>query len=74
MNDEMTIDDALNVVRVLADDRGDDPDGEHVVRYESNMPRYEPVLYLPLPGVRADVVFRVPCEARFAWATDLHRS
>jgi len=41
------------------------------VRYESNMPNTEPVLYLPLPGVRQDVVIAVPREARFAWPEDL---
>jgi hypothetical protein len=37
---------------------------------ESNVPR-EPVLYLPLPGVREDVVLAVPREARFAWPEEL---
>ncbi len=41
--------------------------GWHPVRYESTMPRYVPVLYVPLPGVREDVVIPVPREARFAW-------
>jgi hypothetical protein len=31
--------------------------GWHPVRYESNMPRNAPLLYVPLPGVRDDVVF-----------------
>ena len=133
MYDEMTIDDAVNVVRMIGDERCDDPDrdiralaraarrllhqidelafelererarrlglkrgdtrlpdghrlddgrdgggrrdflagrgvhagetlylltyaGWHLVRYESNMPRNEPFLYLPLPGVRQDIV------------------
>jgi hypothetical protein len=48
--------------------------GWHAVRYESNMPRNEPVLYLPLPGVRQDVLFCVPREALFAWPEELrHR-
>jgi hypothetical protein len=34
--------------------------GWHPVRYESNFPAIEPVLYLPLPGVRQDVVIAVP--------------
>lgn len=45
--------------------------GWHAVRYESNMPRNEPCLYLPLPGVREDVVFWVPREARFTWPENL---
>jgi hypothetical protein len=45
--------------------------GWHPVRYESNMPRNEPLLYLPLPGVRQEVVFYVPREARFAWPEEL---
>jgi hypothetical protein len=45
--------------------------GWHPVRYESNMPRNEPCLYLPLPGVREDVVFWVPHEARFVWPEEL---
>lgn len=48
--------------------------GWHAVRYESNMPGNEPVVYLPLPGVREEVVFRVPREARFAWPDDVNRS
>ena len=47
--------------------------GWHPVRYESNMPRNEPCLYLPLPGVREDVVFWVPREARFACPEELRR-
>jgi len=39
--------------------------------YESNMPGNEPCLYLPLPGVREDVVFWVPREARFVWPEEL---
>jgi hypothetical protein len=45
--------------------------GWHPVRYESTMPRNEPCLYLPLPGVREDVVFWVPREARFVWPEQL---
>ena len=45
--------------------------GWHAVRYESNRPRNEPVLYLPLPGVRQDVLFCVPREAIFAWPEEL---
>jgi hypothetical protein len=45
--------------------------GWHAVRYESNMPRNEPCLYLPLPGVREDIVFWVPREARFVWPEEL---
>lgn len=45
--------------------------GWHAVRYESNMPRYEPVLYLPLPGDREEVIFGVPRDARFAWPEEL---
>ena len=48
--------------------------GWHSVRYESNMPRNEPLLCLPLPGVREEVVFRVPREARFAWPEELRPS
>jgi hypothetical protein len=44
--------------------------GWHAVRYESNVPR-EPVLYMPLPGVREDVVLAVPREARFTWWDEL---
>jgi hypothetical protein len=44
--------------------------GWHAVRYESNVPR-EPVLYMPLPGVREDVVLAVPREARFVWPSDV---
>lgn len=40
--------------------------GWHGVRYEFNVQR-EPVLYMPLPGVREDVVLAVPREARFTW-------
>jgi hypothetical protein len=45
--------------------------GWHPVRYESNFPRHEPLLYLPLPGVREEVVFCVPREARFVWPEEL---
>jgi hypothetical protein len=48
--------------------------GWHAVRYESNMPQKTPVLYLPLPGVRQDVVIAVPREARFAWPEELART
>lgn len=47
--------------------------GWHPVRYESNMPRNESCLYLPLPGVREDVVFSVPREAWFAWPEELRQ-
>jgi hypothetical protein len=47
--------------------------GWHPVKYESNMPRNEPCLYLPLPGVRDDVVFWVPREARFALPEELRQ-
>lgn len=148
MNDEMTIDDALNVARLLGDERVNDADrdirtlaraaqrlarhveeqrlelererarrhglgcqdarhadghrlhagsedggrrdflngrgvhagetlylltyaGWHAVRYESNIPRNEPLLYLPLPGVREEVIFGVPRDARFVWPKEL---
>ena len=45
--------------------------GWHPVRYESNFPGNEPVLYLPLPGVWQDVVIGVPRDARFAWPEEL---
>ena len=45
--------------------------GWHPVRYESNFPGKEPVLYLPLPGVWQDVVIGVPRDARFAWPEEL---
>jgi hypothetical protein len=45
--------------------------GWHAVRYESNFPREHPCLYFPLPGVREDVVFWVPREARFVWPEEL---
>jgi hypothetical protein len=45
--------------------------GWHAVRYESNMPRKEPVLYVTLPGVRDDVVIGVLRDARFAWPEEL---
>jgi hypothetical protein len=47
--------------------------GWHAVRYESNMPRKQPLLYVPLPGVREEVVIAVPREARFAWPGELLR-
>lgn len=47
--------------------------GWHAVRYESNMPHKAPVLYLPLPGVQAEVVLAVPRGARFAWPEELRR-
>jgi hypothetical protein len=37
--------------------------GWHPVRYESDLPRGAPVLYVPLPGVREDVVIVVPRDA-----------
>jgi hypothetical protein len=45
--------------------------GWHAVRYESNMPRWAPVLYLSLPGVQQEVVIAVPRKARFAWPEEL---
>lgn len=45
--------------------------GWHPVRYESNMPRNAPLLYVPLPGVREEIVIGVPCEARFAWQEEV---
>jgi hypothetical protein len=45
--------------------------GWHAVRYESNMPDGPAVLYLPLPGVREDVVTAVPRDARFVWPEEL---
>ena len=45
--------------------------GWHPVRYESNVPAGEPVLYLPLPGVWQDVVIVVPRDARLAWPEEL---
>ena len=48
--------------------------GWHPVRYESNMPRNEPLLYLPLPGVRQDVVFTVPRDACLVWPEELRLS
>jgi len=45
--------------------------GWHPVRYESNFPAREPVLYLPLPGVWQDVVIAVPRHARLAWPEEL---
>ena len=47
--------------------------GWHAVRYESNMPRNEPLLYLPLPGVRQEILLSVPRDARFAWPEELGR-
>lgn len=47
--------------------------GWHPVRYESNFPGKEPVLYLPLPGVRRDMVIAVPRDARLAWPGELRR-
>ncbi len=148
MDHEMTIDDAANVVRVIGDERADDPDrdvsalaraarrllyqvdelafelererarrhrlrhgdtrmpdghallegmdgggrrdflgerpvhagealflltcaGWHPVRYESNIAAGEPVLYVPLPGVRDDVVIGVQRDARLAWPEEV---
>lgn len=45
--------------------------GWHPVRYESNHPGGEAVLYLPLPGVWHDVVIGVPRNARLAWPDEL---
>ena len=47
--------------------------GWHPVRYESNVPPCEPCLYVPLPGVREDVVFLVPRDARFVWPEELRQ-
>ena len=47
--------------------------GWHPVRYESNIPRAQPCLYFPLPGVREDIVFWVPREARFVWPEELRQ-
>jgi hypothetical protein len=47
--------------------------GWHAVRYESNMPHSQSCLYFPLPGVREDVVFWVPREARFVWPEELRQ-
>ena len=45
--------------------------GWYPVRYESNMPHGALVLYLPLPGIREEVVFGVPREARLTWPEEL---
>jgi hypothetical protein len=45
--------------------------GWHPVRYESNMPHGQPVLYLPLPGVREDIPLAAPRDARFVWPEEL---
>jgi hypothetical protein len=45
--------------------------GWHPVRYESNFPAREAVLYLPLPGVWQDVVLGIPRDARLAWPEEL---
>jgi hypothetical protein len=47
--------------------------GWHAVRYESNLRCNEPVLYLPLPGVRQEVLFGAPRAACFAWPEELGR-
>jgi hypothetical protein len=47
--------------------------GWHAVRYESNMPHSQSCLYFPLPGVREDIVFWVPREARFVWPEELRQ-
>lgn len=47
--------------------------GWHPVRYESNSPAKEPVLYLPLPGVSQDAVIAVPRDACLAWPSELRR-
>jgi hypothetical protein len=47
--------------------------GWHPVRYESNLPGKEPVLYLPLPGVWDEVAITAPRDARFAWPDELLR-
>jgi hypothetical protein len=41
------------------------------VRYESNFPARDAVLYLPLPGVWQDVVIGIPRDARLAWPEEL---
>jgi hypothetical protein len=45
--------------------------GWHPVRYESNFPAREAVLYLPLPGVWQEVVIGIPRDARLAWPDEL---
>lgn len=45
--------------------------GWQAVRYESNMPHGQPVLYLPLPGVREDIPIAAPRDARFVWPEEL---
>lgn len=45
--------------------------GRHPVRYESNAAAGEPVLYVPLPGVRDDVVIGVRRDARLAWPEEV---
>jgi hypothetical protein len=47
--------------------------GWHPVRYECALPRGEACLYLPLPGVREDVVFWAPRQARYAWPEELRQ-
>ncbi len=47
--------------------------GWHPVRYESNFPAKQPVLYLPLPGVWEGVVMAVPRDGRLAWPDELGR-
>jgi hypothetical protein len=45
--------------------------GWHPVRYESCSAAREPVLYVPLPGVREDVLIGVPRDARLTWPEEL---
>lgn len=45
--------------------------GWHPARYESNVAGKEPVLYVPLPGLREDVVISVPRDARLAWPEEV---
>ena len=45
--------------------------GWHPVRYESNVTGKQPVLYVPLPGVREDVVIAVPRDGRLAWPEEV---
>ena len=45
--------------------------GWHPVRYESNVAGKEPVLYVPLPGVREDQVIGVRRDAHLAWPEEV---
>jgi len=44
---------------------------QHIVRYESSVPRKSSFVYLSLPGVGDDVAIPAPREARFAWPDEL---